>query len=57
MVFRSSNLVGLGVIVRDNRGAAVGVLSIPVSLGCWVAELEALACYTAVQFALEIGLT
>ena len=33
------------------------VLSVPISLGCWVVELEALACYRAVQFALEIGLT
>ena len=34
-----------------------GALSIPISLGSSVAELEALACLRAVQFASEIGLT
>ena len=56
-VFRSSNLAGLGVIVHDSSGAVVGALFVPISLGCLVAELEALACLRAVQFALEIGLT
>ncbi|KAK9984308.1 hypothetical protein SO802_033833 [Lithocarpus litseifolius] len=41
VVFRSSNLAGLGVIVRNNNGAAFGALSVPISLGCSVAELEA----------------
>ena len=53
--FRSSNLASFGVLVRDSSGAAVGALSVPISLGCSVAELEALACLRAVQFALEIG--
>ena len=44
------------MIVRDNCGAAIGALSMPTSLGWSVAELEALACHRAVQFALEIGL-
>ena len=37
LVFRSSNLAGLGVIVRDNCGAAIGELSMPTSLGRSVA--------------------
>ena len=37
-VFRSSNYAGLGVIVRDNCGAAIGALSMPTSLGWSVAE-------------------
>lgn len=41
----------------DNCGAAIGALSMPTSLGRSVAELEALACQRAVQFALEISLT
>jgi len=53
--FRSSNSASLGVIVHDSSGATVGALSIPISLGCSVAELEALACLRAIQFALEIG--
>ena len=56
-VFRTSNTVGLGVVVRDSSGAVIGVLSVPISLGSSVAELEALACLRAVQFASEIGLT
>ncbi|XP_050289600.1 uncharacterized protein LOC126727718 [Quercus robur] len=56
-VFRSSNLAGLGVIVRDNCGEPIGALSMPINLGQSVAEMEALACQRAVQFAIEIGLT
>ena len=43
-VFRSSNLAGLGVIVRDNCGEPVGALSMPINLGQSVAEMVALAC-------------
>ena len=56
-VFRASNLVGVGVIVRDNRGDPIGVVTMPVPFRQSVAKLEALACQRAVQFALEIGLT
>jgi len=56
-IFQSSNLAGLDVIVCDSSGAAIGALSVPISLGCSVAELEALVCLRAVQFALEIALT
>ena len=56
-VFLSSNLAGLGVVVRDNSGAVIGALSVPIFLGSSVAELEALACLRVVQFASEIGLT
>ncbi|KAK9995301.1 hypothetical protein SO802_019987 [Lithocarpus litseifolius] len=57
VVFRSSNLAGLGVIVRDSCSAPIGALSMPASLVQSVAELEASACQRAVQFALEIGLS
>ena len=56
-IFPSSNLAGLGVVVHDSNGAVIGALSIPISLGSSVAELEALACLRAVQFASKIGLT
>ncbi|XP_050249952.1 uncharacterized protein LOC126697131 [Quercus robur] len=56
-VFRASNLAGVGVIVRDNRGDPIGALTMPVPFRQSVAELEAVACQRAVQFALEIGLT
>ena len=56
MVFQALNLVGVGVIVRDNRGDPIGALTMPIPFRQSVAELEALACQRVVQFALEIGL-
>ena len=48
--------MGVGVIIRDNWGDPIGALTMPVPISQFVAELEALACQQAVQFALEIGL-
>ena len=45
------------MIVHDNCAAAIGALSMSTSLGRSVAELEALACQRAIQFALEFGLS
>ena len=56
-VFRSSNSAGLGVVMCDSNSAVIGALSVPTFLGSSVAELEALACLRAMQFALDIGLT
>ena len=56
-MFRASHLVGLGVIVRNDGGEAVGALSSSIPLAHSVANLEALACLKVVQFALELGLT
>ena len=55
-VFQASNLAGVGVIARDNRGDPIGALTMPIPFRQSVTELEALACQRAVQFALEIGL-
>ena len=55
-LFKHENLAGIGAIVRDWRGANLGALSMPVSLSSTVAELEALACLGAVQFAADLGL-
>ena len=44
------------MVVRDWRGEFVGALSAPVSLSQSVADLEALACRKAVEFAAELGL-
>ena len=55
-VFQVSNLAGVGVIARDNRGDPIGMLTMPIPFRQSVVELEALACQRAVQFALEIGL-
>ena len=41
------------MVVRDWRGEFVGALSAPVSLSQSVADLEALACRKAVEFAAE----
>nr|POE97331.1 hypothetical protein CFP56_49462 [Quercus suber] len=55
-VFQATNTAGIGVIIRDSNGEVIGALSMPIPLSQSVAELEALACLRAVQFALEIGL-
>nr|POE52802.1 hypothetical protein CFP56_68712 [Quercus suber] len=47
---------GLGVVIRDWRGEFVGALSAPMSLSQSVADLEALACRKAIEFAAELGL-
>ena len=49
-------LVGVGVIIRDNRGDPIGALTMPDPISQSMAELEALTCQRAVQFALEIDL-
>ncbi|XP_075654783.1 uncharacterized protein LOC142624948 [Castanea sativa] len=56
-VFKSENLVGLGIVIRDWRGEAIGAVTMPVSLPQTVVELEAMACRRAVQLAREIGLS
>ena len=55
-VFKSTNSAGIGVIIRDCGGNAIGALTMPVPLSSSVAELEALTCRRAVQFSIEIGL-
>ena len=55
-VFKASSSVGIGMIIRDNRGEAIGALSIPTPLSTSIAAMEALACRRAVIFAKQIGL-
>ena len=55
-VFKESSSAGIGVIIRDNRGKAIGALSMPIPLSNLVAVLEALACCRALLFAKEIRL-
>jgi len=55
-LFKHKNSAGLSAIVRDWQGANLGALSIPVLLSSTIAELEALACLRAVQFAADLGL-
>ena len=54
-VLRSTNSAGVGV-VRNWRGELVGVLSAPIPLAHSVANMEALACRRAVEFATELRL-
>ena len=56
-VFKSENRAGLGVVIRDWCGEAIGALTTSVPLAQTVVQLEALACRRAVQFAREIGLS
>ena len=55
-IFRQSSSTRTGVIIRDNKGEAIGALSMPIPLSNSVAILEALACRRALLFAKEIGL-
>lgn len=55
-MFKDSHLAGIGVVVQDWRGEFVGALSSPMLLTHLVADMEALACQKAVEFAAEIGL-
>ncbi|XP_075636498.1 uncharacterized protein LOC142608690 [Castanea sativa] len=55
-LFTHANLAGLGVIVQDWQGANLGALSMPAALSSTVADMEALACLRAVQFAAELDL-
>ena len=52
-VFKSLNLVGIGVVIRDWRGDVVAALSMPTALASTVVDLEALACRHAMLFAAE----
>ncbi|XP_030958583.1 uncharacterized protein LOC115980483 [Quercus lobata] len=54
-IFRSSNTTGIGVMARDCAGEAIGALSMSIPLSQSVADVEALDCRRAVQFASEIG--
>ncbi|XP_030923498.1 uncharacterized protein LOC115950443 [Quercus lobata] len=55
-MFNHSNSARLGVIVRDWRGVSLGAMSTHTSLASFVADMEALACLRAVQFAAECEL-
>ena len=43
-LFSSTNVAGLGVVIRDNVGAVIGALSMRISLLQLVATVETLAC-------------
>ena len=55
-LFKHTNSAGIGVIMRDWRGVALGALSTPTLLPSSVADMEALACLRAVQFVAELDL-
>ena len=57
VVFKTSSSTGIGVIIRDGMGEAIGALTMPIPLANSVATMEALACRRAVLFAKEIGLS
>ena len=56
-VFRRSSMAGIGVVVHNNAGEVEGALSSSIPMAQSMADLEALACLKAVQFALELGIT
>ncbi|XP_075645214.1 uncharacterized protein LOC142616214 [Castanea sativa] len=56
-VFKTSSSAGIGVIICNGMGEAIGELTMPIPLANSVAAMEALACHRAMLFAKEIGLT
>lgn len=55
-VFQSSNSAGIRLVIHDHRGEIIGSLSMRNPLPPTVAEVKALACRRAVQFAKELSL-
>ncbi|XP_075658985.1 uncharacterized protein LOC142628832 [Castanea sativa] len=55
-LFKNSDSVGLGVIIRDFNDAIISALSMSIPLPQSMEIVEALACRRAVQFAIKIGL-
>ena len=55
-VFKSSNIVGLGMVIRDSRGDILRAMSIRVRLPQSVPEVETLACRHVISFAVNLGL-
>ena len=55
-LFKHTNSAGLGAIVQDWRGANLGALFVSAMLSSTVADMEALACLRAIQFAAELDL-
>ena len=51
--FKHTKSAGIGIIVRNWRGASLGTLSMPTPLSSSFADMEALSCLRAVQFAAE----
>ena len=55
-IFHNSQTAGIGVVIRDYSGKAVGALSERIPLPSTVDVAEALACRRAVSFAKELGI-
>ena len=55
-LFRDSQQAGVGVVVKDASEWVQGALSNRLTLPMTVEDVEALACRTAVVYALELGL-
>ena len=55
-LFNHVNLAGLGVIARDWRGAPLSALSTSTLLSSLVADMDALTCLKAIQFAAKLDL-
>ena len=55
-IFKASNSAGVGVIILDWGGQAIGALSMSMPLANSAPDMEALACRRAVQFAVDLSL-
>ena len=55
-MFRENDLVGVGVVIRDDNGLMVAVIAEKISLPYSVTAVEVLAAIKALRFARDIGL-
>lgn len=49
-------MAGIGVVIRDSEGEVIATLSGRIILPPSMEDVEAMACWQAMHFALEIGI-
>ena len=55
-IFQDVRTVGTGIVICDSKGEVIAALSEKIPPPPTVEDIEALACWRAMSFALEIGL-
>lgn len=55
-IFQDNRMAGIGVVIRDSEGEVIATLSGRIILPPSMEDVEAMACWQAMHFALEIGI-
>lgn len=55
-IFQDIRMAGIGVVIRDSEGEVIATLSGRIILPPSMEDVEAMACWQAMHFALEIGI-